>query len=60
MAQGIDQSSSGYCSKHEVNGACATLGLVLTGKEFSGLAEGSIDASGRIAYAQFCAALSAL
>ena len=47
-------------SKQEVQGACASLGLVLTGKEFAGLAAGCTDAAGRISYGQFCQAMTAV
>ena len=60
ILQGFDKEASGFCSKQEVLGACASLGLVLTSKEFSGLSAGCSDASGSVNYTEFCAAMNSI
>jgi hypothetical protein len=54
---GFDDGT-GFGSKQDIRGACASLGLVLTEKEFVGLSAGlSTDAQGRLHMNEFCDAL---
>jgi Ca2+-binding EF-hand superfamily protein len=58
MLKGFDKDGSEYLDKHDITGACASLGLVLTSNEFVGLTAGCTDSAGRIHYPQFCSNLS--
>ncbi len=59
LSQGFDKDGTGRGSKQEVLGACASLGLVLTAKEYAGLAaQCGAEPDGQVQFSQFCEVLS--